>query len=585
MNYNHPAVHADNPHQDALPELEHVDMRNAQDDPGATWIGDLIAAVRRQGVKLSIWLLVCFAVSLSYTLRATPEYVASAQIVLEPRIRLPVGSDSAAAVAPILDSAQAESQLQIIRSVRNLRYVFDTLKLDADPAFTSGDPGLVSRIGGIVAWLRSSSSSIQSQEQETNQAREIAFRNFSDRVQVRRLSQSYIIEVLFRGPKPEATARITNSIAAAYIRDQVLVHAISEQRGTEFLQGRITLIQAEKKAADEAVATGVITDFQFPDSDARVVGEALKPLAAAYPETKLNLLLGIIFGSVSGIVFIAIMNNFDKTVRSPGQIRRILGVDCLVVVPRLRSGRLSDTTTLDQPESDFAQSMRLLRTVLFATRAKTHQVAIGIVSCQVGDGCSTLSANLAGLLAASNSRVVLIDANLQKPDLTRRLASNAETGLDQFILSSSDQEKLPEIRLTDSLSFVPAVGADRVADPNAFLGTQAMHTALTQLNDPQNLILDLPPLESSSDAQALGSMLSGIILIAALNRTKLDQLSESIRALRSVNSRVIGVVLNDPLPRKTSRLGRNTVSAENRSSLSTTYASGEGRGRGHRALR
>ncbi len=329
MNYTHPVVRADEPSQDALPGLEHIDMRHAEDDPGATWIGDLIAAVRRQGLKLTLWLLFCSVASLGYSLLATPEYVASAQIALEPRVRLPPGADAAAAAAasaPILDSAQAESQLQIVRSVRNLSYVFNTLNLESDPAFTPKPPGLVGRvIGGFMALFHSSSASHNSPEQAASQAREIAFQNFSDRVQVRRLGQSYVIEVSFRGSKPEATARLANSIAAAYIRDQVLVHAISEQRGTEFLQGRITLVQAEKKAADEAVASGVITDFQFPDSDARIVGEALRPLAAAYPQTKLILLFGIVFGLVTGVAMIAILNNFDQTVRSPAQIRRILG--------------------------------------------------------------------------------------------------------------------------------------------------------------------------------------------------------------------------------------------------------------------
>lgn len=560
MNYNHTSVRPDDPHEDALQGLEHIDMRDAQEDLGGTWIGDLISAVKRQGLKLVLWLLTCFLVSLAYTIHASPEYVASAQIVLEPRVRLPAGSDAAAAaaaVAPILDSAQAESQLQIIRSVRNLRYVFNTLRLEADPAFVPGKPGLLSRITSILGVLRPTSSSAILPEDEASQAREIAFQNFSDRVQVRRLGQSYVIEILYRGLNPETTARITNSIAAAYIRDQVLVHAISEQRGTEFLQGRITLVQAEKKAADDAVATGVITDFQFPDSDARIVGEALKPLAATYPQTKLNLLFSIIFGLVTGIVFIAIMNNFDKTIRSPAQIRRLLGVDCLVTVPRLRANRVLQTAALDAPGSDFAKAIRLLRTVLFSTRSVSQQSSIGFVSCQEGEGCSTISANLAVLLAASNTKVVLVDANLCKPDLTRHFAPSSEYGLNQFVLSSPDNANLPEIKISNSLGFVPALASDQVADPSAFLATQAMRIALTQYKGPRDLILDLPPLQTSSDAQALGDMLSGVIIIATLNRTSLDQLSEAVRAMRSAKGRVLGIVLNDPLPRKSRLMSRS----------------------------
>ena len=154
---------------------------------------------------------------------------------------------------------------------------------------------------------------------------------------------------------------------------------------------------------------------------------------------------------------------------------------------------------------------------------------------------------------------MLIDANLQKPDLTHRFAPNSVVSLDQFIKSSSAEAQLPEVNLTESLSFVPATAADQVVNPNIFLGTQAMRTALTEYNEPRDIILDLPPLEDSSDAQAIGSMLSGVVIIAALNRTKLDQLSETIRALRSAKSQVLGVVLNDPLPHRDRRSSRRVA--------------------------
>ncbi|MGC5778804.1 Wzz/FepE/Etk N-terminal domain-containing protein [Methylobacterium sp. NFXW15] len=542
-------------------------MRQEADDPGGTLIGDLIAAVRRRAIWLGLWILFCLIAGLGYVAVAQPEYVASAQIALEPRVRLPPGTDAAAAAsaaAPVLDSAQTESQLQVIRSARNLRYVFDTLKLDSDSAYADKGPGLVGRTLGKILGLFSPPSSRPSDDELASRAREIAFQNFSDRVQVRRLGQSYVLEVSFRGLTPANTTRITNSIAAAYIRDQVFVHAASDQRGIEFLQGRISLIQAEKKAAEEAVATGVITDFQFPDSDARIVGSALPPLAAAFPQTKLILLFSGILGLVTGIASIAVLHNFDRKVRSPAQIRRLLGVDCLVSVPRWKAGRLTDTTALTQPETEFALAMRLLRTVIFAAGIKSQQVSIGFVGCQEGDGCTILSANLAHLLAAFGSRVALIDANLGRPDLTRRLAPRAGTGLDTIMQSPSPATDLPEVAITPSLSFVPAVAGlatGHKADPNAFLGSPAIRTGLSHLVRQRDVILDMASLESSPDAQAIGHMLTGVVLVATLNRTKLDQLSEAIRALRSANTRVLGIVLNDPArSRKDSRLVNATAS-------------------------
>lgn len=549
MNYTPFFVRPDGPHDSPRARPEPFDLSEPGHDLETTLIGDLIAAIRRRAVALALWVLICTAAGVAYVLIAQPEFLAAAQIALEPRVRLPPGADAAAAAAaaaPTLDSAQAESQVQVIRSARNLRYVFDTLRLDADPAYAAQPPGLVRKtINRLIALLPLPTPPPLPPEEEAMRAREIAFQNFSDRVQVKRLGQSYVLEVSFRGLTPQDAARLTNAIAAAYIRDQVLVRAASDQRGTEFLQGRIALIQAQKKAADEAVATGVITDFQFPDSDARIVGAALRPLVAAYPQTKLILLLGALFGLFSGVGCIAVLHSFDRTVRSPAQIRRVFGLDCFLV-PRFRDGRLTMDTALDRPDSEFALALRRLRSVHSAAGREARAISIGFVACRKGAGCSTLSAHLARLLSTSSDRVVLVDADLHEPDLTRRLAPAAAAGLESLAHSSITDVDLPEVVLDDALGFVPAVAAGQTADPNAFLGTHAMRAALTRVDGKRNLVLDLPPLEASSDAQVIGPMLTGIVLVARLNRTKLDQLADAIRTLRSSHCRVLGIVLNDP---------------------------------------
>ncbi|SFK33466.1 tyrosine-protein kinase domain-containing protein [Methylorubrum salsuginis] len=554
MNYTPFFVRPDDPHDDARAGREPIDPGGPGHDLETTLIGDLIAAIRRRAVPLALWVLVCTAAGVAYVLIADPEFRAAAQIALEPRVRLPPGADAAAAAAataPTLDSAQAESQVQVIQSARNLRYVFDTLGLDTDPAYAEKPPGFLRRtLDRLLALLPLPAPPPLTPEEKAMRAREIAFQNFSDRVQVKRLGQSYVLEVSFRGLTPQDTARLTNAIAAAYIRDQVLVRAASDQRGTEFLQGRIALIQAQRKAADEAVATGVITDFQFPDSDARIVGAALRPLVAAYPQTKLILLLGAFFGLVSGVGGIAVLHSFDRTVRSPAQIRRVFGLECFLV-PRFKGGRLMETATPKRRDAAFALALSQLRTVLFSSEGASRSVSIGFVACRKGTGCSTLSAHLARLVSASGDRVVLVDADLREPELTRRFAPQATAGLEDFALSCGTDADLPEVPLDASLSFVPAVAAGRTAHPDAFLGTQALRAALARFGGKRPLVLDLPPLDASADAQAIGPMLTGIVLVAHLDRTKLDELADAIRALGSTHCRVLGIVLNDPAQSRT----------------------------------
>jgi Mrp family chromosome partitioning ATPase len=71
-----------------------------------------------------------------------------------------------------------------------------------------------------------------------------------------------------------------------------------------------------------------------------------------------------------------------------------------------------------------------------------------------------------------------------------------------------------------------------------------MQLFLQALHQEQDIIIDLPPMSLSSDVQAVGHLLDGVILLAEADRTTLEDLNEAYRTLRAANTRVLGVVLN-----------------------------------------
>ena len=581
MNYAFPRQHRDEAEDGVRPEpprgaarqagldhqvgLEHIDMRAAGAEDGArSIVGETIAVIKRRYLGLSIWLLACVTMASGYVLTARPEFSSTAQVVLEPRQEVPVGSNpSAASLAPALDSAQAESQMQVIKSGRNLRYVFDTQNLASNPAYADQPPGLIKGlIGSLTSMIPGLKREELPPEEKERIARESAFQKFADTVTVKRLGQSYVMEVSVRALTPKDAVMLANAVMMAYIRDQVLVRAASEQRRSDFLQNRISIIQSEKLVATKAVAEGIVPDFQFPDSDARVVSAALEPLTKAYPQTKLILLLAGIFGVVTGVGAVTIHQSLDRTIRSREQVRRVLGFDCLGAFPRMRGWRgkdkLSYRFVLDRPDTEFADTLRVLRTSLFAASRSGQGISIGIVSCVSCEGRSTIAANLAHLRAVSGDRVVLIDADLRNPAMSRLLAPSAPRGLNEMLLGREAEDgetaALPETEIAPGLAFVPAVRGGRDCDPNVFLGSHVMQDALARSDRDRDIVVDLPALSDSSDAQAVGRLLDGVILVAAVNRTSLDELSEAVRALQAADVRLLGIVLNDVEPvRKANR--------------------------------
>ena len=526
------------------------------DEPPLTTLGDMVATVWQHRRPLGLWVAFCLAVAAWYLHVTPPEYSASATVILEPR-RQSVSAQDGAAVAypPTLDSAQAESQIQVIKSERILANVFDVLDMRAAPEFAPRGPSLKERL--MASFGLGGKPDVASPEQAEADARARAFQAFSDRVGVRRVGQSYVLEVSYRADTAAQAARIANAVTSAYILSQIDQKAAAAHNGAEYLQGRISDIKTEQEAALDGIRQGRIPTIQFPDADARVIGAALRPLGKASPQTALVIAFALSFSLLTGFLAVAVRHALDRTLKSRGQIRQALGVECLGILPDVgrtrelravrRPGALTRAVMTD-PESRFAQALRATRTAVLLSTTGHRGRAIGLVSWSHGEGRTTLASNLAHLMAVSGTPVELIDGDLRNPALTALLAPRSASGLNEALLDHDGLSRLASVRLSESLGFVPAVAAGRVSEPNLYLGSPEMVALLSRLTAGRDVVVDLPPLGTSCDALALSPVLDGVVLVVEAGRTTVEEALDALRVLRTAQARVLGVVLNRARP-------------------------------------
>ena len=516
----------------------------AEADEGSV-LRETLASVRLRWRALAVWLFVCVGAGVAYLLLATPQFVATAQVVLEPHLpATPVAAWGA--MAPALDSGLADSQVLVLQSERNLRHVFDALDLADDPDFADGGFDAIGRVRAQLG-MRPKAASLPSDDMASS-ARERAYARFAERVAVQRLGNSYAIEVSYRALSPKKAAHLANSITAAYIRDQVHynVAAAVAQRGGEYLQHRIADAKTEEEVADNAVRTGVIPDYAFGDADARIVSAAVAPLTRSYPSTLRTMGLSVAFALLTGLGAFVLRNELDRTVRSREQVRRLTGIDAFAVLPRAakRGRALSLTEALDEPASPFAQVMQALRTLV--QTSASGSCLVGFVSCNPREGRSAMSANMAYLIASFGQPVILLDADRRNPTLTRALAPMAVAGLSELASTRGVDATSLKLAINSTLSFVPAASAcSGACDPNVFLGSREMMQAIKGLSEKADVVVDLPPLSSSADAIAIGRLLTGVIVVAALHKTTVDDLAGAVRTMNALGVRILAVVLNE----------------------------------------
>ncbi|WP_448951955.1 Wzz/FepE/Etk N-terminal domain-containing protein [Labrys neptuniae] len=550
-------------------------LRPLNDQPTSFGLRDILVEITRYWRGLVLWVILCLAAALAYVVKTPPEYYTASFVILEPRS----SSSTSQGVDPSLlqinlDNSQVDSQIQIVKSERVLRFVFQTLNLQNDPEFSATLPS-------------------QDVSQEAIRRHDAAaFAAFSDRVNVRRIGQSLVLEIGFRSKSAVQAAMIANSVTAAFIRDQIDARSLTMQRNNEWLQGRIDEIKAQQQAIEVAVRKGVLPDRQFSASDARIITSAAEPVGKSFPQTKLILLLAVSFSLLTGLGAVSILHTLNRTLRAKRHVQRELGLNCIGIVPfasdergqgmprslaefkhavaglpklvlsllksawpfkQRRAGTgedyLSYAVSPAGTHSPFAESLRAVRTALMSREQNSGSRLIGIVSCLAHEGKSTIASNLAHLFAAAGRHTILVDCDLREDTLSQHFAPDARYGLSEVLQKKTKQIAVSTINLAPRLDFIPANRAGGSADANLFIGSTDMQEQLKALSAYDCVIIDLPAMSLSSDVKAVAPLLDTLVFIIEAGRTTSDDVTEALDTLQQANGKVLGAVLNK-VPRR-----------------------------------
>lgn len=497
---------------------------------------DVTAFLRRNAIWTGAWLLAMLSIAFVYIATTKPTFMATAQVIIDPK-RPQISSQMTdyGIMQVTLDSSQLESQIQILRSERISRPVITDLNLASDPEFDgAGSFSPVAYIKGLFSGPASPTDSKLTK----------IFTAFNDRMNVRRLGQSYVLEVSFSSTDPDKSARIANSVVASYIRDQLSSRAESAARG-EWLQGRLTDLKAEIDAASRAVRTGDLQATVFPSSDSKVITSATAPLGKSAPQIGLVLIFSTCLGLLLGVGTAGLRQRFDHTVRKAEQIEA-LGVECLSVLPRL--GAKADSATRlfavrDEPAGFFADQLRYVKTAIDLARNHRPIKIIGVTGPHEGLGTTTIAANLAELFAQAGQNTLLIDANLRHCELTRLVASEQSVGIVD-VLCGRAPLAAALVELSPKLAVLPASLQTTVPNSNDIVGSASMKTLLAKAGETYGCVLiDIPGFKDIPDARAMMPSLDALIIVASSGVTEAADLGDLLNTT-GVMRKTLGVIVN-----------------------------------------
>lgn len=290
---------------------------------------------------------------------------------------------------------------------------------------------------------------------------------------------------------------------------------------------------------------------------------ATVPTEPIEPNILRQLILGAIAGLLAGSAAVFIVEKLDESLQSVEEVKALTQAPLLGVIPytsRLGGTRqviLPEDLPEPEPESGvvtqryrdykvvpFMESFRSLWTVIRLLNNLNPIRSFVISSAAPAEGKSTIALNLGHAAAAMGKRVLLVDADLRRPQLHRALGLANQEGLSTLLLGDRDPTELIQIAPREDKFFVLTAGPSP-RDPSRLLASSRMQAIMEHLHSRFDIVIyDTPPLLGFSDAQLLAPATSGLALVVGLGKTKRSAVKRVVDHLQTAQISLLGVIAN-----------------------------------------
>jgi len=189
------------------------------------------------------------------------------------------------------------------------------------------------------------------------------------------------------------------------------------------------------------------------------------------------------------------------------------------------------------------RAYKILRTRLLQRLAAKSWRSVAMTSTKPGEGKTLTTINLAVALSQDpNTRVCLVDFDLQRPQIAAQLGIRCERTLGDYLVGEAEAEQVIYDCGLPSLLVIPNT---RPFEHSSEMLASARAHALLRFIDaqmPNHIVLfDMPPL-TSDDMLTFAPRVDGVLLIIAEGQTERGALEKAKQLLAEMN--VLGVVLN-----------------------------------------
>lgn len=279
--------------------------------------------------------------------------------------------------------------------------------------------------------------------------------------------------------------------------------------------------------------------LQVPD--AHVISRALVPVAPSSPQRTLIFFASIPAGLLFGLFIALLVERFGPALRTRA-VQLFRGLPVLAQIPNSAVARAADQVA-DQPLSGFAQAVDGLVAQIASPVMGQGGRVVAITSAQPGESKTAIAVGIARAAAKRGLRTIILDGNLQWPEVARTLGFAAvPSGVFEVLMGAAP---LSRSLFKDPRSTALTLSTTRrTASPSQVLASNGMAQLVAHLRRSCDLvIIDSPPVLGASEMRFVAPLADAVMMVVRWDGATRPAVDHAIGALAAMRSPPVGIVI------------------------------------------
>lgn len=495
-------------------------------EPHRDDLREYLRVVRSRKWEIVLIAIVVIGATVFFTLRQTPIYQATAEVLVQP-VQNPLS-----VVAPPAPDMNTEQQLVTSQAVAD-----EVLKDSTIP---------------------------------------IPLSQLTRNLSVTVVTDTEVLQINYSSPDPATASSLANAFAAAYIKFRTQQAVDRLQATADTVKRQIAGVQKQfkdltgqiAKTTDPTVLSALVSqrtsligrlgvlqqEYSTLQPGASVqatasviVQRATPPTSPASPNKTRNGALALVAGLALGLGFAFLRERLDDRIKTREELERRLEAPVLAMVPKVQQWKHEQDARLVmhlEPRSPVAEAYRTLSTNLQYVASRQQLKVLMVTSAAGDEGKTTTAANLAVALAQAGKQVIVASADMRKPRLHRFFELPNTTGLSDLL---SGRARLADVALDTGVQGLKVIpGGPVPQNPAALLGSALATRALEQMSALADfVILDAPPTLAVSDASVLAPRADGTLFVLDASRAGRAVVQQARVQLHNAGAQIVGAVFNN----------------------------------------